>query len=145
MGYVKHDVSKAIKTVLNSASGGFREQAVDLKRVGTTSLEALNIHVAIDCLPNAVGSVSKQRLPDTNERGGWVAEALASRSCGERLRLSATLAVGGGQASVQCHPTLHFGARYTTSYATVFILIWHTHAFENTSRRRKLLPRKWRQ
>lgn len=37
MGYVKHDVSKAIKTVLNSASGGFREQAVDLKRVGRIS------------------------------------------------------------------------------------------------------------
>lgn len=33
MGYVKHDVSKAIKTVMNSASGGFREQAADLKRV----------------------------------------------------------------------------------------------------------------
>lgn len=33
MGYVKHDISKAIKSVLNSASGGFREQAADLKRV----------------------------------------------------------------------------------------------------------------
>lgn len=36
MGYVKHDVSKAIKTVMNSASGGFREQAADLKRVSGT-------------------------------------------------------------------------------------------------------------
>lgn len=33
MGYVKHDLAKAIRTVLNSASGGFREQAADLKRV----------------------------------------------------------------------------------------------------------------
>ncbi|CAM9427522.1 unnamed protein product, partial [Ectocarpus sp. 12 AP-2014] len=32
MGYVKHDLAKAIRTVLNSASGGFREQAADLKR-----------------------------------------------------------------------------------------------------------------
>lgn len=38
MGYVKHDVSKAIKTVLNSASGGFREQAVDLKRVSRIAM-----------------------------------------------------------------------------------------------------------
>lgn len=34
MGYVKQDISKAIKAVLNGASGGFREQASDLKRVG---------------------------------------------------------------------------------------------------------------
>lgn len=33
MGYVKHDLAKAIKTVLNGASGGFREQAAGLKRV----------------------------------------------------------------------------------------------------------------
>lgn len=36
MGYVKHDFAKAIKGVLNGASGGFREQAADLKRVGDT-------------------------------------------------------------------------------------------------------------
>lgn len=34
MGYVKHDVVKMIKTVLHGASGGFRELAADLQRVG---------------------------------------------------------------------------------------------------------------
>lgn len=34
MQYVKHDLAKAIKTTLNAASGGFREEAADLKRVG---------------------------------------------------------------------------------------------------------------
>lgn len=33
MGYVKHDLVTSIKTVLNGAAGGFREQAADLKRV----------------------------------------------------------------------------------------------------------------
>lgn len=41
MGYVKHDVSKAIKTVMNSASGGFREQAADLKRVSVVPSDQL--------------------------------------------------------------------------------------------------------
>lgn len=31
--YVNKDVSKEIKTVMNSAAGGFREKAADLKRV----------------------------------------------------------------------------------------------------------------
>lgn len=33
MGYVKHDVVKAIKTVLNSASAAFREQVSELTKV----------------------------------------------------------------------------------------------------------------
>lgn len=33
MQYVKHDLVKAIKIILNAASGGFREEASDLKRV----------------------------------------------------------------------------------------------------------------
>lgn len=42
--YVKHDVAKAIKTVINSASGGFREKAADLSRVsGVVALEALSV------------------------------------------------------------------------------------------------------
>lgn len=31
---MKQDTSKAIKAIMNGASGGFREQAADLKRVG---------------------------------------------------------------------------------------------------------------
>lgn len=45
MGYVKHDVSKAIKTVMNSASGGFREQAADLKRVSGLRKLIITYHI----------------------------------------------------------------------------------------------------
>ncbi|CAM9277788.1 unnamed protein product [Scytosiphon promiscuus] len=64
MGYVKQDISKAIKAIMNGASGGFREQAADLKRekerlLTEVETTAKRLHFAEEQLENADQEISQ--------------------------------------------------------------------------------------